>query len=112
MKDFDLGPVVLLIIFVLIPLANYVLSRLGRRFEHSTPPRQPMPDMGLRRQAAPLAASNDTRQDVRGTPPTEAITPKRKSGSRRTPLGTRRDIKRAIVSMTILGPCRAYDPPD
>jgi hypothetical protein len=27
-------------------------------------------------------------------------------------LGNRRDVRRAIVLMTILGPCRALDPPD
>jgi hypothetical protein len=27
-------------------------------------------------------------------------------------LGSRRDVRRAIVLMTILGPCRALDPPD
>jgi hypothetical protein len=27
-------------------------------------------------------------------------------------LGTTRDVRRGIVIMTLLGPCRAFDPPD
>jgi hypothetical protein len=32
--------------------------------------------------------------------------------SRRALFRSKRDVRRAIVAMTILGPCRAYDPPN
>lgn len=112
MKNFNLAPVVLLLIFLLIPLANYFLNRLKQRFEPPARPRQPMPDMGLRRQPAPLSAPPATRAAVPATPPTEAILPRRSRESRRALFRTRREMRRAIIAMTVLGPCRANEPPD
>ncbi|HXV81897.1 MAG TPA: hypothetical protein VEG60_18610 [Candidatus Binatia bacterium] len=107
----NLAPVVLLILFALLPLINYILSRLRRRFQQPPPQRQPAPDMGFRRQAAPSAA-RETREAPRMTPPTEPIMPRRDLGSRRALFITRRDLRRAIIAMTVLGPCRANEPPD
>ncbi|HEY2922585.1 MAG TPA: hypothetical protein VGK77_26700 [Candidatus Binatia bacterium] len=112
MQNFDLAPIILLIFFVLLPLVNYLLHRMGRRFEHPTPSRQPMPDMGFRRQAAPSSASAANREPAHVTPPTEAMTPRRSRGSRPVLFRTRGDVRRAIIAMTLLGSCRAYDPPD
>lgn len=115
MRDFNIGPIVLLLIFILIPLANYVLARMRRRFEQPGPTRQPMPDMGVRRQAAtplpgPASASTRERPDV-APPPIIVITSGRHRWSRGALFRTKNDVRRTIVAMTILGPCRAYDPP-
>jgi hypothetical protein len=112
MKNFDLVAIVVLIIFVLIPLLNYILNRMAQRLEHPTPTRQPTPDMGFRRQAAPSSASAANREPPHATPPTEAMTPRRSRGSRPVLFRTRGDVRRAIIAMTLLGPCRAYDPPN
>ena len=111
MRDFSLEPIIVLIIFILIPLANYVLERMRRRFEPPNPRRQPMPDMGVRRQAAPLPAAPANREQAQPAPPDRILTPSPGRWSRKTLFRTRRDVRRVIVAMTVLGPCRAYDPP-
>jgi hypothetical protein len=107
----NLTPVLLLILFALLPLVNYILSRLRRRFQQPPPPRQPMPDLGFRRQAAPSAA-RDTREAAPLTPPAQPVMPRRELGSKRALFMTRRDLRRAIIAITILGPCRAKQPLD
>ncbi|MDH3442506.1 MAG: hypothetical protein OEN50_01155 [Deltaproteobacteria bacterium] len=109
MGKFNLGPILLLILFVLIPLVNYFLNRRSRRFEDPAPKRQPMPDMGFRRQAAPSSASVDTWEPARAAPPRAEITQRRTRRSRRGFFITRRDMRRAIIVMTVLGPCRANE---
>ena len=113
MRNFSFEPIILLIIFILIPLANYVLERMRRRFEPPTPSRQPMPDMGMRRQAAlpPAPASSAPRERAQAAPPSRILAASQGRWSRKTLFGTRRDVRRVIVAMTVLGPCRAYDPP-
>ena len=114
MKDFNIGPIVLLLLFILIPLANYILDRMRRRFE-SRGPRQPMPDPGMRRHPAPPLtgpAPAQPRERSTTTPPaTFAYPSSRRRWSRGALFRTKNDVRRTIVAMTILGPCRAYDPP-
>jgi hypothetical protein len=113
MKNFNFEPIIVLIIFILIPLANYVLARMRRRFEPPSSTRQPMPDMGMRRQAAPESVSQSAAYTERATPPppTRTMSPSSRRWSRQTLFRTRHDVRRTIVAMTILSPCRAYDPP-
>jgi len=113
MRDFNIEPIIVLIIFILIPLANYVLERMRRRFEPPSPRRQPMPDMGFPRQAAPAptTASHAPRERAQEAPPNRVLASSRSRWSRKTLFRTRRDVRRVIVAMTVLGPCRAYDPP-
>jgi hypothetical protein len=113
MRNFSIEPIILLIIFILIPLANYVLARMRRRFEQPGPARQPVPDMGFRKQAAPAPtpASPATRERAQEAPLNRVLASSRSRWSRKTLFRTRRDVRRVIVAMTVLGPCRAYDPP-
>jgi hypothetical protein len=113
MRNFSFEPIVLLLIFVMIPLANYVLQRMRRRFEPPKPTGQPVPDMGFRRQAAPTPApaSLSLRERAQEAPPTRVLALSRRRWSRRTLFRNRREVRRVIVAMTVLGPCRAYDPP-
>jgi hypothetical protein len=107
----NVAPVILLILFAVLPLVNYILSRLRRRFQPPPLPRQPTPDMGFRRQVAPSAV-RDTREVAPLTPPAEPVMPRRELGTKRTLFMTRRDLRRAIIAITILGPCRANQPLD
>jgi hypothetical protein len=113
MRNFNIAPIILLIIFILIPLANYVLERMRRRFEPPAPGRQPMPGMGTRRQPAPVTAPAfpALRERAQESPPNRILAPSRSRWSRKTLFRTRHDVRRVIVAMTVLGPCRAYDPP-
>jgi hypothetical protein len=115
MRNFSFEPLILLVIFILIPLANYVLERMRRRFEQQKPVRQPLPDMGFRRQAAPAptpVSHAPPRERAPQAPPEPMLTASRRGWSRKTLFRTRREVRRVIVAMTVLGPCRAYDPPD
>lgn len=114
MRNFSFGPILVLLLFIVIPLANYVLARLRRRLEPLTPTQQPMPDMGVRRAAAPAArpaAHPAPRERAQAAPANRILASSRSGWSRNTLFRTRRDVRRTIVAMTILGPCRAYDPP-
>lgn len=104
--------IILLVLFILIPLANYVLERMRRRYA-APPDSRRAPDTGVRRQAPPPAPSAARRERAQQTPPAVVVR------GRRSPIGkqhalfrNKRDVRRAIIAMTILGPCRAYDPPD
>jgi hypothetical protein len=111
MKNFRIEPIILLIIFILIPLANYVLERMRRRFEPPTRSRQ-QPDMGMRRQSAPTPtpASPVPHERAQAAPPNRILEPSRSHWSRKTLFRSRHDVRRAIVAMRVLGPCRADDP--
>ncbi len=113
MRNFTFAPIIVLIIFILIPLARYVLNRMQRHFEPSKL-RQPMPDMGMRRQATPPISDPRpvvTRERPQAPPSMLAIGSSRRRWSKGMLFRTRSDVRRTIVAMTILGPCRAYDPP-
>jgi hypothetical protein len=114
MQDIPFGQLLVLIVFILFPLISVLLKRMQRRFERQ-PPRQELP-----RQPSPRTFEK---------PPPVEFTP---SASERLPApertGTRprprrqlrnktffrghRDLRRAIVLMTVLGPCRAVSSPD
>jgi len=101
----------LLFLFLLIPLANYVLGRMRRRYESPTPDSRPVPDMGMRRQAAPPTPSS-VRERAPEARPGGAIHAPPSPVLRRRHFTIRGDLRRAIISMTILGPCRAEKPAD
>ena len=112
MKNFSLEPIIVLIVFILIPLANYVLERMRRRFEPPKPTVPRIPDMGLRRQAAPEPRRTSQVQRGRAQQATpNRVLPPAEERSRKRLFRSPGDVRRAIVAMTVLGPCRAYDPP-
>ena len=108
--------ILLIVLFILVPLANYVLERMRRRVESPRPNQPPpMPDMRARRPAPapPTPAPAASRERAQTVPPAPiAATPARSRWSRKALFRTKRDVRRTIVAMTILGPCRAYDPPN
>ena len=75
MRNFNFEPIIVLIIFILIPLANYVLERMRRRFEQPKRTEPRMPDMGSRRQApdptrpSPACCGQENRRQERLAPP-------------------------------------------
>lgn len=111
MKNFSFEPIILLLIFILIPLANYVLNRMRRQLQPPGSTRQSMPDMGFRRQPEATPLSRASRERAWVVPQTRTIMPSRRRWSGQALFRTKRDVRRVIVAMTVLGPCRAYDPP-
>ena len=109
MENFRFEPVVALLLLILIPLANYVLERMRRRFKAPGPAKQPVAGMGMRRQAGapvPVAPSRNVRSHPTQTDSMLAL-PRR--SSRRGLFQNQHDGRRAIVVMTVLGPCRAKE---
>jgi len=109
----------LLLLFVLVPLFNLLLRWLQRRArEQQRPvpaePRAAEPVAREERIPAPMPPRvrviepARTREGPRETPP--APRPRPVIG-RAGPLGGRAAVRRAVVAMTILGPCRGLEEP-
>ena len=112
------------LVFAAVMLVQYLTWRLGRRSQGEALLLAPRSD-------EEPAAQEELAADIWGRAPAiPAVAPAlvepvgrsealaasaaiaRRRSAVRSLLGTRRDLRRAIVSMTILGPCRAQEPPD
>jgi hypothetical protein len=113
MQDIPLGQLLVVIAFILFPLLNWLLQRIQRRFETQSPreepPRQPAPRTFAK--LPPQEVIAPTRERM---PALELVeTPRPRTPRRhKTFFGNRRDLRRAIVLMAVLGPCRAVDQVD
>jgi hypothetical protein len=116
MKDLGFGQIILLmIVFILVPLIKFVLQRVRKPVESETPTDKSAPDTPGRAQAtpAPPPTPRASRNRVRESQAPIVLTPLARSHfTKRSLLGTPRDVRRGIILMTILGPCRAFDPPE
>jgi hypothetical protein len=117
MRDVGLEQIILLLIFILVPLINFIMHRVRTRPEDNRSKEQSVEPIPRRTQARPTTvvpklAESRTRTAA-PQPPIISSAPLATSRStNRALLRTPRDLRRAIIIMTILGPCRAYDPPD
>jgi hypothetical protein len=102
--------IILLLIFILIPLANYAIERMRRRYQPPPSSSGRIPDMGMRRQAAPPTPPSVTGRQRQAPAPPVQRSRSHQPGKRL--FRNKRDVRRAIIAMTVLGPCRAYDRPD
>jgi hypothetical protein len=111
MQDIPFTQILVLLAFILFPLINWLLQRMQRRFESQTP-KQPPPQPAPRTFAKPppVEVIASSRKPI---PPAEfsGNLLSRRNQSRRSLLRSRRDLRRAIILTTILGPCRADDTP-
>jgi hypothetical protein len=117
MRSFRPEQILLLLVFVLVPLFNLLVRWLQRRAREQ---QRPMP-------AKPSAidpVGREERPPARMPPRVRVIEPARpREGPREPPpaprpqpvirragpLGGRAEVRRAIVAMTILGPCRGLE---
>jgi hypothetical protein len=113
MPDIPFGQILILIAFILFPLISWLFQRMQRRFD-SQAPRQPSPQPAPRTYAKPppmevIAPSRERVRvrDKRESPPR----PTRQLRKKEIFTG-RRDLRRAIILMAVLGPCRAVDSAD
>ena len=113
MQDIPLVQLLLLLAFILIPLINRLLERMRRRFEMQSPrepARQPAPrTIGKPPAEIVLSAENRSPAPARRT---EALPPSKPPLRQKVLFGSRSDLRRAILFMAVLGPCRAADAPD
>jgi hypothetical protein len=114
MPDIPIAQLLILIAFILFPLINLLLRRMQRRIEQQAP-RQPPPPQPAPRTFAPpppeiIAALKEPARapELRETP-----APPRSGGRfrKKALFRNRRELRRAVILMTVLGPCRAADSP-
>ena len=112
----------LIAIFLLVGLVNVLVRWLRQRAQTSRPEAEveaepaPGPVPGRPRELPPAARVIVPQRPVeaaipaarRMRPPASAPPPRRRPRGHRR-LGTRADIRRAIITMTVLGPCRARE---
>jgi len=113
MENVCIGQILLLLFFIVLPLVNFLLQRVRKRREHQSPQEKPVEPMLRREQTTPpLPTPRAAGNRVHGSP-ARSVTPlARHRLTKRSLLGTPRDVRRGIVIMTLLGPCRAFDPPE
>lgn len=111
------------LVFAAILLLQYVIKRFGLL---PTPDAEPLPaplPQETAEQEAPLADSLGSAPSTPAASPalpgraawlgTPAATAATSTAGRATLLlGNRKDLQRAVFSMTVLGPCRALERPD
>lgn len=117
MRNLSFQQIVLLLAFILVPLINFAIQRVRRRLEHEIPAEESMPQVRRRANAVstpPLPpAPRASLDQVRGSQGTTVSTRPATTShiAKRSLLGAQRDVQRGIIIMTVLGPCRAFDPP-
>ena len=94
-------------------LFNYVMQRLAKKARQ-----QPEQEWGQQQEAAP-SPEDEPLEDIRGRRPRAnlpAAAAPAPPPPRRTAAGpifrSRKDLRHAVVLMTVLGPCRALEPHD
>ena len=103
------------LIFGAILLLQYLMKRFGPQEQQDSARQQDLPEIPGEVMESP-AASPVFSVDVGHFGRTEApsaspLLPERRF-SRRSLMGTRREVQNAIVIATILGPCRTFEPHD
>jgi hypothetical protein len=113
MPDIPFGQVLVLLALILLPLINLLLQRMQRRFEQrprEEPPRQPAPRTFTK--APPMEVIARSSERARAPDKLESLARPTRQLRKKRFFTSRRDLRRAIILMTVLGPCRAVDSTD
>jgi len=115
MRNLGLSQIILVIVFIVVPLIQFVMQRVQRRREDQIPEHKSVSQMRRQPQPArtpPQVSASTTRNQVRGSQePTVSTRSSTSHVTERSILGAQRDVRRGIIIMAVLGPCRAFDPP-
>lgn len=115
MRELGFGQIILLIVFILVPLIKLVVQQVKRRLEDKIPQSASATQICQQTQAEPATLPTHRASRVRVSKlqaPVVLPALDKRRFTRTSLLGTPRDVRRGIVLMTILGPCRAFDPPE
>jgi hypothetical protein len=115
MRNFGAAPIILLILFIVVPIINFLLARKERQRQRRMENRRiaAQPPTLIQRPVAPRSTPPAEPDYLRASaPPRPSSTRPTGRWSRRALFRSKRDLRRTIVAMTILGPCRADDPRD
>lgn len=114
MGDLGFGQIILLVVLVLVPLIRWVLHKVRLSAGNETPVDvSPVPERLQAMPKSPVPVRRVVRDE--SPAPQEPVLARKPSGSRffkRTLVGSSMNVRRGILMMTILGPCRAFDPQD
>jgi hypothetical protein len=106
----------ILVMVAFIMLINLITRVLRRRRERDAPRRiEPdAPQIPTRAPRLPplVVEPRRAREGPHGAPLPLAVPPSAARRRERSLVGSLREVRRGIILMTILGPCRALEPPD
>src|SRR5688572_15840637 len=105
----------ILVGMAVILLINFVRRMLKRRVEGEASRRRESEVSGIprpSRQPPPIVAPRRFDEASGALPPSRAVPRVAPRPRHRAPVGSLRAVRRGIVLMTTLGPCRALEPPD
>ncbi|MFO7644878.1 MAG: hypothetical protein R6W95_10880 [Desulfosarcina sp.] len=118
MGELNVGQIILVVGFIVVMIIKNVLERARRRTEDPLPDQTPGEAAAVQiprqAQATPEPPSTLRAPRVRAheSQAPSIRTPAGESGFiRKSLLRSPRDVQRGIILMTILGPCRTFDPP-
>jgi hypothetical protein len=113
------------LIFAAIVLVQYLMKRFGGQPQPAGAPQEgPIPEEQAPEQEAPVPSHRGPVPEVaavslaaaawaaRLEPPTAGAAIARRRSAARSLLGGGQDLRRAVIGMTLLGPCRAKEPPE
>src|SRR5262245_1687432 len=114
MENLGIGQVLLLLLFIVPPLIHFLLQRVRKRRDHRMPQEKPVEQRLRQAQTTPTPRPTPRAAGDRGHgSPARTVPPLANDRvTKKSPLGTTRDVRLGIVIMTLLGPCRAFDSPD
>jgi hypothetical protein len=105
----------ILVMLAFVLLINLVVRLLRRRREREAPrgiePETPRSPPGARRLPFPVVEPQRARAGPQGAPLPLAVPPYAAARRARSSVRSLQEVRRGIVLMTILGPCRALEPP-
>ncbi len=114
MPDIPIGQLLILLAFIFVLLINWLLQRMRRRFGEQSPNEEPPPHPVPRTSAKPLPMEviASSRERLRAADKLESGP--RPIGQRRSKsfFRNRRDLRRAIILMAVLGPRCGVDAQD
>jgi hypothetical protein len=110
MPDIPLTQILVLLAFVLLPLLGRLLQRMQRPLESQAPGQPPSQPASRVVAKQPLeVTSARERAHAPDRAESSVVTSQRR---KRLLFRNGRDLRRAIILMTVLGPCRANRPED
>jgi hypothetical protein len=114
MQEIPIAQLLLLIAFILLPLLNLLFRRMQRRVENQTPREERGSQIPRRTRTIPPSpeVTPSAPERIRRAELPEALSVRKRRSIRRSLFRTRRDLRRGIILMTILGPCRAVASPE
>ncbi len=115
MENFSLDRLLILLLFILWPLLHWLVGQVRRR-RHAARPRAEQPALspfpaGTEKIVARVETKSRRERAAAAPTPITAARRSRSQATRRL-LTDNREVRRGIILLTVLGPCRALEAPE